>query len=56
MKTWEATVKVPGPSSNNFMQVKTIVQATDYSKAKMLLEAQYGKKSIVSNPKVVNNA
>ncbi len=55
MKTWEATVRVPGPSKN-LMQVKTIVQATDYNKAKMLLEAQYGKNSIATNPKVVNNA
>ncbi len=53
MKTWEATVRVPNASGSSYQNVKTRVQASDYNQAKMLLEAQYGRGSISTNPREV---
>ncbi len=53
MKTWEATVRVPNGSGSSYQNVKTRVQTSDYNQAKMLLEAQYGRGSISTNPREV---
>lgn len=51
MNTYNATVKVSNGSSYVF--VNTQVKADDSYKAKLLLQQQYGRDSVVSTPLLV---
>jgi hypothetical protein len=50
MPVYEATIKLKNTGN---VQQKVTVQAADNSKAKLLLEAQYGKGSVMTVPKKI---
>lgn len=51
MRTYECMIKVPTvPGSKSMTTTKVRVEATDSNKAKVLLEAQYGRGNVVGSP------
>ena len=49
LPTWEATIRVKEPNGT-IIRVKTTVQATTAQMAKRLMQAQYGKDSVMNVP------
>ena len=52
LKTFELIIRAK-QAGGNTMQLKTMIQATSAVNAKRLGEAQYGKGSVVGNPREV---
>ena len=52
LKVFELTVRAK-QSSGGIMQIKTTVQATSSANAKRLGEAQFGKGSVIGNPREI---
>jgi hypothetical protein len=52
IKTWEATVRIKD-HNGALIQLKTTIQASNSATARRLLQAQYGKESVMSTPKQI---
>lgn len=51
MRTYECAIKVPTtPGSKSMTTTRVRIEASDANKAKVLLEAQYGRGNVIGSP------